>query len=172
MWDRGEAGPGVSNWVRERAKRREAGQRWGADTRARAAQHQAARFKHSLNWNQNSSATKLSSNSFKLWLLEIGPPGPQNFETKYGWKVFEIRNNFPYRDFLRFEMDLEPKFREPSMSWISRKIRLKNLDYLEFDETWPTTPYVQLIKGKNNFQANMGQEFEIPLKVDFGLISQ
>jgi hypothetical protein len=49
---------------------------------------------------------------------------------------------------------------------------LKNLDYLEFDETWPTTPYVQLIKGKNNFQANMGQEFEIPLKVDFGLISQ
>jgi hypothetical protein len=37
VWDRGEARPGVSSGVRERAKRREAGWRWGADTRARAA---------------------------------------------------------------------------------------------------------------------------------------
>jgi hypothetical protein len=42
----------------------------------------------------------------------------------------------------------------------------------EFDETWPTTSFVCLTEGKNKFQANMGQEFEIPLKVEFGLISQ
>jgi hypoxanthine-guanine phosphoribosyltransferase len=29
-----------------------------------------------------------------------------------------------------------------------------------------------LLKGKIKFQANMGQEFEIPLKVEFGLIPQ
>jgi hypothetical protein len=40
----------------------------------------------------------------------------QNFEIKYGWKIFEIRNNFPYKDFLIFEMDFEFKFREASMS--------------------------------------------------------
>jgi hypothetical protein len=42
---------------------------------------------------------------------------------------------------------------------------LKILGDLEFDETWPTTSFVQLIEGKNKFQANMVQEFEIPLKV-------
>jgi hypothetical protein len=43
---------------------------------------------------------------------------------------------------------------------------------LKFDGTWPTTSFVHLIEGKNKFQANMGQEFEIPLIVDFGLILQ
>jgi hypothetical protein len=43
---------------------------------------------------------------------------------------------------------------------------------MEFDKTWPTASFVYLIEGKNKFQANMGQEFEIPLKVEFGLISQ
>jgi hypothetical protein len=43
---------------------------------------------------------------------------------------------------------------------------------MEFDETWPTTFFVHLIEAKNKFLANMGQEFEIPLKVEFGLISQ
>jgi uncharacterized protein Veg len=43
---------------------------------------------------------------------------------------------------------------------------------MEFDETWPTTFIVHLIKGKNKFQANVGQEFKISLKVEFGLISQ
>jgi hypothetical protein len=38
------------------------------------------------------------------------------FEIKYKWKVFEIWNNFSYRDFLRFEMEFEEKFREVSMS--------------------------------------------------------
>jgi hypothetical protein len=43
---------------------------------------------------------------------------------------------------------------------------------LEFDETWPTASYVHFIEDKNKFQANMGPEFEIPLKVEFGLILQ
>jgi hypothetical protein len=32
-------------------------------------------------------------------------------------------------------------------------------------------PLYTLLKGKNKFQANMGQEFEIPLKAECGLIS-
>jgi hypothetical protein len=43
---------------------------------------------------------------------------------------------------------------------------------LEFDKTWPTTSFVHLIEGKNKFQANVGQEFEISMNVEFGLISQ
>jgi hypothetical protein len=42
---------------------------------------------------------------------------------------------------------------------------------MEFNETWLTALSVHLIDRKNKFQANMGQEFEIPLKVEFGLIS-
>jgi hypothetical protein len=49
-------------------------------------------------------------------------PVPQNFEIKYCWKVFEIKNDFPYRDFLIFEMGFELKFTEASMGRISRKI--------------------------------------------------
>jgi hypothetical protein len=49
---------------------------------------------------------------------------------------------------------------------------LKILGDLEFNETWPTASFVYLIEGKNKFEANMGQEFEISLKVEFGLISQ
>jgi hypothetical protein len=49
---------------------------------------------------------------------------------------------------------------------------LKTLGELEFGETWQTTSFVDLIERKNKFQVNMGQEFEIPLKVEFRLISQ
>jgi hypothetical protein len=49
---------------------------------------------------------------------------------------------------------------------------IETLGDLEFDETWPTTSFVHLIEIKNKFQANMDQEFEIPLKVEFRLISQ
>jgi hypothetical protein len=62
--DTGEAGPGVSGGVQEREKGRETGLQRGADTRASAAQRRAARFKLSLNQNQNSNETKLISNSF------------------------------------------------------------------------------------------------------------
>jgi hypothetical protein len=48
---------------------------------------------------------------------------------------------------------------------------LKILGDLELNETWPTTSFVHLIERKNKFQANMGQEFEFPVKVEFVLIS-
>jgi hypothetical protein len=34
------------------------------------------------------------------------------FEIKYSREGFEERRNYPYRNFLRFEMDFELKFRE------------------------------------------------------------
>jgi hypothetical protein len=49
-------------------------------------------------------------------MLQIGTSLAQKNETKYGWKAFDIRNNFAYRDLLRFEMDFELKFRKASMS--------------------------------------------------------
>jgi hypothetical protein len=49
---------------------------------------------------------------------------------------------------------------------------LRILGGLEFDETGPTASSAYLIEGKNKFQANVGQEIEISLKVKFGLISQ
>jgi hypothetical protein len=51
----------------------------------------------------------------KLDAIQIGHSLAQKIEIKYVWKVFEIRNNFTYKDFLRFEMDFELKFREFSM---------------------------------------------------------
>jgi hypothetical protein len=39
-------------------------------------------------------------------------PALKKFEIKYGWKEFELRINFPYRNFSRFEMEFEVKFRE------------------------------------------------------------
>jgi hypothetical protein len=49
---------------------------------------------------------------------------------------------------------------------------MDKLGTLEFDETWPTASSVHLIEGENKIQVNMSQEFEIFLKVEFGLISQ
>jgi hypothetical protein len=40
----------------------------------------------------------------------------QKLEIKYGWREFEIMNNFSLICFLRFEIDIELKFREASMS--------------------------------------------------------
>jgi hypothetical protein len=40
----------------------------------------------------------------------------QKFHLKYGWKELEVRNNFPHRNLSRFEMELESKFEEVSMS--------------------------------------------------------
>jgi hypothetical protein len=40
----------------------------------------------------------------------------QKLEIKYGWREFEIKNNFAPRVFLRFKITIELKFREASMS--------------------------------------------------------
>jgi hypothetical protein len=36
----------------------------------------------------------------------------EKLEVKYGWKDLEMGNNFPYRNFSRFEKEFELKFRE------------------------------------------------------------
>jgi hypothetical protein len=36
----------------------------------------------------------------------------QKFQIKYRLKSLEIRNNFPYRNFSRFKIEFELKFRE------------------------------------------------------------
>jgi hypothetical protein len=43
---------------------------------------------------------------------------------------------------------------------------------LEFDEIWPPNFLLHLVPRKNEFQVNIGQEFEFPLKVEFRLIYQ
>jgi hypothetical protein len=51
-------------------------------------------------------------------------------------------------------------------------ISLENLGTSDFDEIWLTSPSLHLVFRKNKFQANMGQEFEFPSKVEFGSIYQ
>jgi hypothetical protein len=41
---------------------------------------------------------------------------PKKLELKYGWKGLEIRKNFSYINFSRFEMEFELKFKEVPMS--------------------------------------------------------
>jgi hypothetical protein len=40
----------------------------------------------------------------------------QKFEIKYGFEGFDEGENFSYRNFSRFKMEFELKFREASMS--------------------------------------------------------
>jgi hypothetical protein len=49
-------------------------------------------------------------------------------------------------------------------------ISLENIGTSDFDEILLTIPSLHLVSKKNKFQANMGQEFECPLKVEFGSI--
>jgi hypothetical protein len=44
---------------------------------------------------------------FESGLKEFDLPVLQKFEIKYGWKGLEIRNNFPYRNLLRFKLDFK-----------------------------------------------------------------
>jgi hypothetical protein len=55
---------------------------------------------------------------------------------KYGCEGFEIRNNFPYRNYSRFEMYFELKIMEASRVWISMKIDELFLGSSRFDEIW------------------------------------
>jgi hypothetical protein len=43
-------------------------------------------------------------------------PDSKKIEIKYGWKEYEMRNNFAYKSSLRFQLDFELKFRDVSMS--------------------------------------------------------
>jgi hypothetical protein len=56
------------------------------------------------------------SNGFKWICLNDGLPLLHKLQTKYGFVDNKRRNNFPYRNFSRFKMEFELKFREASMS--------------------------------------------------------
>jgi hypothetical protein len=70
----------------------------------------------------NSKYLNFNSKVPKYDLIESEPSQHENFEIKFGSKVFQIKNNFPYRYFLRFEIDFELKFREAAMSWKQGKL--------------------------------------------------
>jgi hypothetical protein len=63
--DQGEAGPGVSGGVQERAKRREAGWRQGANMRAQAAQCQPRVIQTRFETKSDFKRFKQISNCFK-----------------------------------------------------------------------------------------------------------
>jgi hypothetical protein len=92
------------------------------------------------------------SNLFKLDSIHIGPFELGKFEIKYGWKVFQIRNNFPYTNFLRFEMDLELKFRESSMSWQQGKIDCNFVGTRILMKLGQQIPFYTLLEEKINSQ--------------------
>jgi hypothetical protein len=94
----------VSGVVRKRAG--EKSQAAMEHRQAGPGQHTAGRrrFKPDLKHNPNQTASNFG------W-LEKYFSGLRKIEMKYGWKVFEMRNNFDYRNFLRFWTDFELKFR-------------------------------------------------------------
>jgi hypothetical protein len=98
----------------------------------------------------NSKYSNFNSNAPKLDLIQIELSRLKNFQIKYGWKVFEIRNNFPYKDFLIFEMDFELKFREASMSWKQGKIDWNFLGTRVLMKPDQQPPFHALLQGKIN----------------------
>jgi hypothetical protein len=85
-------------------------------------------FKPDFKQNLNSNVSNKFSNCVKFGRLEKYIPRLRKIEIKYGWREFEIRNNFPSKRFLRFQMDYELKFREASMTRISIEIHWKFLE--------------------------------------------
>jgi hypothetical protein len=57
---------------------------------------------------------KMIQSRSMLIQLKTDLPEVENFGIKHGWKVLELRNNFHYWNFFRFERDFELKFGEAS----------------------------------------------------------
>jgi hypothetical protein len=133
-------------------------------------------------WTSQGGARARGSNQFKYFqiqlnraqtdLFQIGLSQLKKFEIKYVWKVFEIRNNFPYNDFLKFEMNFELKLREASMSWKQGKIDWNFLGTRILIKLGQQLRFYTLLRRKIKFQQKGDQKFEFLLKVEFGLISQ
>jgi hypothetical protein len=75
---------------------------------------------YSAGWRSNESkwiqTVSNQSNLFKRHSIQTGPSSACNIEIKYGFEGFDVRNNFTYRNILRFELDFELKFRETFVS--------------------------------------------------------
>jgi hypothetical protein len=59
------------------------------------------------------------SNDFELIQLKDGLPLLKKIQIKYGCEGFDVRNNFPYINFLIFETEFELKIGEDSRDWNS-----------------------------------------------------
>jgi hypothetical protein len=59
------------------------------------------RFSNRIKFISNGFKFAPNFNRFKRCLIVL-----EKLEVKYGWKELEIRNNFPYRNFSKFERDL------------------------------------------------------------------
>jgi hypothetical protein len=57
---------------------------------------------------------KLNQNFTNLIQAKTNLSKLQNFGIKYGFEGFEIRNNFPYRNFSIFKTEFELQFRKAS----------------------------------------------------------
>jgi hypothetical protein len=57
---------------------------------------------------------KLIQIAFKLGSIQIGPSQDQKISDKIWLRGFDVRNIFPYRNFFRFKIEFELKFRESS----------------------------------------------------------
>jgi hypothetical protein len=91
--DRGEAGPGVSSGVRERAGERGRAMtgRWQAGP---GTQCQVARFKLDLKSNPNSNGSKHFQTVSNFDQLEKYFLGLEKIEIKYGFEDLREMNNF------------------------------------------------------------------------------
>jgi hypothetical protein len=65
----------------------------------------------------NSNGSKYFQTVSNFGWLEKCFPELGKFEIKYGFEALDQGNNFLYRNFSIFEMELELKFREASVSW-------------------------------------------------------
>jgi hypothetical protein len=70
---------------------------------------------------------------------------------QYRCKELEIRNNLPYRNFSRFEIEFEIKIQRASMNWISLENSLENLGTLDLMKFGQKGPCYTLLPGKINF---------------------
>jgi hypothetical protein len=57
---------------------------------------------------------KKNSNNFELIQFKYGLPVLKKFQIKYGCEGFDVRNNFPYINFLIFETKFELKIGKDS----------------------------------------------------------
>jgi hypothetical protein len=104
-------------------------------------------------------------------LIQTGLSQLRKFEIKYGWTEFAMRNNFPYRSLLGFEMNFELKFREFSRSRKQGKIDWKFLGTRILIKLGQQLLFYTLLEGKIKFPAKVDQKFKFLSKVEFGLTS-
>jgi hypothetical protein len=122
-WRRGPvAGPGYAREIR--ARQHGAGALTGGPRPHSAEARFKLSFKPIQKYSNGSNEIRIPPNFglFKRYLLAL-----QKFQIKRGWKAFEVRNHFPYRNFSRFKKEFGLKFREVSMGWNQEKNHWKFL---------------------------------------------